>query len=107
MLKEIIKKYKFDFKEDRIGPDCPFTHWKLYFKNTIEKLCNSKFAYFGEKAEFRASAYAITYFKISLGNNIVIRPNSMLFASPNVGSGGIVIEDNVMLGSGVHIYCKS
>lgn len=104
MLKEIYNKYKFDINSDRLGPDCPFTHWKLYFKNSMTTLCRAKFIYFGENTEFRAGAYAITCSKISLGNNVIIRPNTMLFADPRDKSGKIIIEDNVMIGSGVHIY---
>ena len=35
---------------------------------------------------------------------MIIRPDSMLFADPREGGAGITIEDDVMLGSGVHIY---
>ena len=42
--------------------------------------------------------------KISLGDRVVIRPGCMLFADPREGGGGITIADNVLLGSGVHIY---
>ncbi|MBN1840598.1 MAG: acyltransferase [Campylobacterales bacterium] len=105
MLVELIQKYKFDVQSDRLGPDCPFTHWKLYFKSLARNVCIKKFSQFGINAEFRAGAYAITCSKISLGNNVVIRPSTMLFADSRKGSHGkIIIEDNVMLGSGVHIY---
>jgi acetyltransferase-like isoleucine patch superfamily enzyme len=105
VLKEIIKKYKYDKNSDRLGPDCPFTHWKLYFKKTMTKLCNLKFKQFGKNSEFRVGSYAITCSKISLGDNVIIRPNCMLFADPrNNPEGEIIIEDNVMIGSGVHMY---
>lgn len=105
MINTIIKKYKFDKYSDRLGPDCPFTHWKLYFKNSMQELCKKKFKSFGKNAEFRAGAYAITCSKISLGEGVIIRPSCMLFADPREGKEGeIIIEDNVMLGSGVHIY---
>ena len=105
MIKEILKKRKIDLSSDRLGPDCPFTHWRLHFKSSMKRVCKSKFKYFGENAEFRAGAYAITCSKISLGDNVVIRPNTMLFADPREGeNGSIVIEDDVMLGSGIHIY---
>ncbi|MFA5462066.1 MAG: hypothetical protein WC274_08305 [Sulfurimonas sp.] len=69
------------------------------------KICTKKFKQFGKNAEFRAGAYAITCSKISLGNNVIIRPNCMLFADPrDKQEGEIIIEDNVMIGSGVHIY---
>lgn len=85
MIQEIVSKYRFDKNSDRIGPDCPFTHWKLYFKSSMMALCQQKFSYFGKNAEFR--------------------PGTMLFADPREGeSGSITIEENVMIGSGVHMY---
>lgn len=103
----MYKKYKFDIQSDRLGPDCPFTHWKLYFKSSMKKICQNKFMHFGENAEFRAGSYAITCSKISLGKNVIIRPNTMLFADPRDGDGFIIISDNVMIGSGVHIYVSN
>ena len=93
-----VKKY------DRIGPDFPLTHWRLYFKGMMQKFCKSKFLYFGDGAEFRAGAYAVSCSKISIGNRVVIRPGCMLFADPRKEGAGIIIEDDVMLGAGVHIY---
>ena len=108
MIKALRTKIKFDVKSDRLGPDCPFTHWRLYFKNTMQRLCKQKFKHFPDSAEFRAGAYAIVCSKISLGENVVIRPNTMIFADPREGdAGSVVIEDNVMLGSGVHIYASN
>ncbi len=105
MIRNILTKRSFDLKADRLGPDCPFTHWRLYYKKTMFELCTSKFSSFSEGAEFRAGAYAVTCSKISIGKNVVIRPNTMLFADPREGNvGEIILEDNVMLGSGVHIY---
>ena len=105
MIKEIYSKYLFDKKSDRIGPDCPFTHWKLYFKSSMKTLCQRKFKFFGTNAEFRPGAYAVCCQKISIGANVIIRPGSMLFADPRAGDHGtITIEDNVMIGSGVHMY---
>jgi acetyltransferase-like isoleucine patch superfamily enzyme len=86
---------------DRIGPDIPWTHWRLHFKSQMRALCKSKFKHFGESAEFRPGAYAVVCSQISLGRRVVIRPGCMLFANP---TGTITIEDDVMLGSGVHIY---
>ncbi len=105
MIQEIISKYRFDKSSDRIGPDCPFTHWKLYFKSSMVALCQKKFSYFGKNAEFRPGAYAICCSKISIGDNVIIRPGTMLFSDPREGeSGFITIEENVMIGSGVHMY---
>ncbi len=105
MIKQLYKKRLFDLKEDRLGPDCPFTHWRLYTKGAMFKLCKAKFRGFGSGSEFRPGAYAITCSKISLGKNVVIRPQSMLFADPRPGkNGSIIIENDVMLGAGIHIY---
>jgi acetyltransferase-like isoleucine patch superfamily enzyme len=104
MMQGFLLKMKFDKSSDRIGPDCPFTHWKLYFKHSMKELCRRKFMLFSDSAEFRPGAYAIGCSKISLGNRVIIRPNTMLFADPRNNGAGIKIEDDVMIGSGVHFY---
>ena len=43
LIKEIIDKIKFSKTADRIGPDIPFSHWKLHFKSTMFSLCKTKF----------------------------------------------------------------
>lgn len=104
LLKDIYKKIKFCIKTDRVGPDIPFTHWRLHYKSTMIALCRKKFKYFGENADFRAGAYAVTCSNISIGKNVVIRPRTMLFADDYEK---IIIEDNVMLGAGVHFYVNN
>lgn len=106
-LKLVLKKRIFDKRADRIGPDLPFTHWRLYFKPLMLKLCQKKFKHFGNNAEFRPGAYAIACSKISIGENVVIRPTTMLFADPRDNGAEIVIEDNVLIGSGVHFYTNN
>ena len=101
---DIYKNFKFWFQADRLGPDIPLTHWRLYFKTTMRTICAQKFRKFGIGTEFRAGAYAICCSKISLGDRVIIRPNCMLFADPRNDGAGITIEDDVMLGSAVHIY---
>ena len=104
-LSNLYAKYKFDIQSDRLGPDCIFTHWRLFFKKSMIKLCKKKFARFGDGAEFRPYAYAIVTSKIFIGKSVIIRPNTMLFAYPSQEKeGSIYIEDDVMIGSGVHIY---
>jgi len=108
MIRTFFSKRKFDISSDRLGPDCPFTHWRLYFKPTMQKICKNKFKKFGKNAEFRAGSYAITCSKISIGEQVVIRPGTMLFADPrDTENGKITIEDNVLIGSGVHIYVSN
>jgi acetyltransferase-like isoleucine patch superfamily enzyme len=98
---EVIERIKFCNDVDRIGPDILFTHWMLHFKSSMNRLCKKKFLHFGENADFRPGAYAEKCSHISLGKNVVIRPNTMLFADEYEK---IIIEDNVMVGAGVHFY---
>lgn len=56
---------------------------------------------FAEGAEVRPGSYLVYTRSISLGRNVVIRPSSQLHADPNAE---IIIEDDVLLGSGIHFY---
>lgn len=104
MLREIFKRVKFWKNADRLGPDIPYTHWRLYFKSTMIGLCKKKFKYFDDTAEFRPGAYAIACSKIRIGRMVVIRPNTMLFADPRENGAEIIIDDDVSVGSGVQMY---
>ena len=104
MIKDFFSKWNFDKNSDRLGPDCPFTNWRLYFKCSMRELCRRKFMVFSDGAEFRPGAFAVACSKISLGKRVIIRPNTMLFADPRDNGFGITIEDDVMIGSGVHFY---
>ena len=106
-FKDLLHRIEFWKNCDRIGPDIPWTHWRLYFKSTMKDLCTRKFKHFGEHAEFRPGAYAECCSKISIGEHVVIRPASFLFADPRPGGGGITIEDKVLIGSGVHLYTNN
>lgn len=104
LFKEIYNKYLFCKNTDRLGPDIPFTHWKLHFKSLMTKLCKSKFKRFSDTADFRAGAYAVHCSNISLGDNVVVRPSTMIFADEHAE---VIIEDNVMMGAGVHFYVNN
>jgi acetyltransferase-like isoleucine patch superfamily enzyme len=71
------------------------------------KLCKSKFQEFADSAEFRPGAYAVGCSKIKIGNRVIIRPGVMLFAESNSLDNAITIEDDVMMGCGVHIYTNN
>lgn len=108
LIGDVIKKIKYCCNADRIGPDLPFTHWKLHFKHSMLKICKKKFKKFANTAEVRAGAYIVGCSQIEIGEQVIIRPNSMLFGETVDPIGvSIVIEDNVMLGSGVHIYVNN
>lgn len=103
---QLIKKIAFDRNADRLGPDIPFTHYKLYFKKEGKKICKQKFNFFADSAEIRPGAYIICCSRISIGKNVVIRPGTMLFADLRQ-NGEIVIEDDVLIGSNVHVYVSN
>lgn len=104
LIEEMYKKVLFCNSADRLGPDMPFTHWRLHFKSSMLKLCQSKFKYFGAGADFRAGAYAVHCSNISIGKNVIVRPLSMMFADEFAE---IIVEDNVMMGAGVHFYVNN
>jgi len=101
---EFVKRVNFWLLADRLGPDMPLTHMRLHFPSSQRRLCHKKFRHFGTGAEFRPGAYAVTCSKISIGNNVIIRPGVMLFASSIGSGGGIEIHDDVLIGPGVHFY---
>jgi len=105
LLFEIVQRIRFWEGADRLGPDMPSTHLRLHVKSSMLRLCRRKFKSFDDTADFRPGAYAVTCSKISIGRGVVIRPGSVLMADPSPGpDGSIVIEDGVLMGSGIHIY---
>lgn len=107
MLKELRDKFKFWVTTDRIGPDIPGTYWRLFFKSTMCKLCKKKFMKFADTADFRPGAYAIGCSQISIGKRVVIRPGVMLHAETSTLKQSIIIEDDVLIGSGVQVYVEN
>jgi acetyltransferase-like isoleucine patch superfamily enzyme len=107
MFSELIKRVVFWHGADRLGPDMLATHWRLYFKSSMTILCQKKFKKFGENSEFRPGAYAEACSKIEIGNNVVIRPGTFLYADATFGGGEIIIEDDVLLGGGIHFYTNN
>ena len=103
-MSELRQRIRFWKTADRIGPDVPYTHWRLYFRSTMVALCKARFRHFADSAEFRPGAYATSCGNICLGARVVIRPGCMLFADEYEG---ITIEDDVMLGAGVHMYVNN
>lgn len=70
-------------------------------------LCRRKLKRFGNNAEIRPFAFVGGCSNISIGDNVVIRPLSVLFANPVSefnGKGSITIEDNVLFGPAVRLF---
>ena len=101
----MLNKVKFWLTSYRIGPDIPLTHFLLHSRRLGYWLCKKKFANFDEGSEMRYGSYAICTQHISIGKKVIIRPSTMLFASGHgAHTPNIIIEDYVLMGSGVHIY---
>lgn len=108
LIIDIYNKIKFCLNTDRIGPDIPFTHWKLHYNKQMLKLCKKKFRKFSDTAQFRAGAYAVGCSKIEIGNRVIIRPEVMLFGETVIDMDcSIKIDDDVMMGAGVQIYVNN
>lgn len=104
----MLEKIKFWLTANRLGPDMPLTHILLHSKRLSKWWCNKKFSSFGENSSIRPGTYAIETNKIFVGNNVTIRPGTMLFASPLGGEAcQIFIEDFALIGSGVHVYVSN
>ncbi len=107
MLYEFIKRIKFWRKEDRISPENPLNHLRLYFHGSMTKLCKRKFKHFGTDAELRTHAFVSGCSNISIGDRVIIRPNSIFFTKSfdhKNRQGSITIEDDVLLGPAIHIF---
>lgn len=102
----MIERIKWYWKCDRLGPDIPLTHFFLYFPSLSQWICKKKFKFFGANSELRPFAYAVCTSKIHIGNNVIIRPGSMLFADYEK-HGNIFIEDDVLLGAGIQLYVNN
>jgi acetyltransferase-like isoleucine patch superfamily enzyme len=94
------QRLRFWRNSDRIGPDMPLTHWKLHFPQSGRKLAKRKLLKFGDGSELRPYCYLVGTKYISIGSNVVIRPGTMLMASPNAP---ITIGNDVLIGADVHI----
>lgn len=100
----ILEKIKFWISADRVGPDMPLSHWMLFSNRLGAILCRKKFGRFGKNSSVRPGVYAVATKKIFIGNNVTLRPGTMLHADPRDGGASILIEDKVLIGSSVHIY---
>jgi acetyltransferase-like isoleucine patch superfamily enzyme len=106
-INELFKSIIFWKYADRIGPDIFWTHWRLYFNSKMIRLCKKKFNFFGENSEIRPGAYIVGCSKIIIRDNVVIRPSTMIHAESSNLDISIEIEENVLIGSGVHLYVEN
>lgn len=88
----------------RIGPDVPLTHWFLHFPELGNWLAQKKLKSFGIGSSIRPGSYLVETGNITIGRNVVIRPNTMLMASPTAP---ILIGNDVLIGAGVHVIASN
>jgi len=106
-LFEVANKIHFWKNSDRIGPDIIWTYWRFFFRSKMYKLCRKKFLYFGNSSEIRPGAYVIGCSQISIGDRVILRSGCMLHGESNTLKKTIIIEDDVLIGCGVHIYVEN
>lgn len=100
----MFQKLKFLIMAPRVGPDMFLTAFLMHSRRLSRLICKRKFYHFGVGAEVRPGAYIVGTLNISLGDNVVVRPGSMIHADTEISEGKILIHDKVLMGSGVHIY---
>jgi acetyltransferase-like isoleucine patch superfamily enzyme len=66
-----------------------------------------KFQYFSKTSVIRPGAYIVGCSKIRIGSRVIIRPGCMFFGESETLQTSITIEEDVMLGAGVHIYINN
>ena len=107
LLTDIINKIKYCKRADRSGPDTPVTHWKLHFQKSMLRLCQRKFKKFSSTSAMRPGSYVVGCSTVEIGSRVIIRPGCMFFGETNSLDVSISIEDDVMMGAGVHIYINN
>lgn len=103
----LLSRIKFWRNADRIGPDIPWTSWKLHFPKLGFNLAKDKFKEFGSGSQLRWGCYIVGCSQIEIGARVIIRPGTMLHGETDTLDCSIIIEDDVLIGSGVHIYVEN
>ncbi|MDF1874438.1 acyltransferase [Sulfurimonas sp. SAG-AH-194-I05] len=88
----------------KIAPDMYLTHWLLYFKTSRVWFQKKKLYSIGNNSEIRPFVSLNGTNSISIGDNVIVPPGTILSAMPNDIKNGIFIENDVLLGPNVSIY---
>ena len=85
----------------RIGPDILATKWLLHF-GLGQKIIKRKLLKCGKNVWLRPGCILVDMDSIMIGDNVVIRPGTELYAN-TANNAKIIIENNVLIGSNVVI----
>lgn len=100
----MLRTLKFFLLYPKIGPDMYLTHWLLYFKTSRKWFQEKKLYKIGKNSEVRPFVTINGTNSISIGNNVIVPPGTILSSMPSDPENGIVIEDDVLIGPNVSIY---
>jgi acetyltransferase-like isoleucine patch superfamily enzyme len=103
----ISKQIKFWNNADRIGPDIIWTYWRFFFPEIMFGFCRKKFLYFGVSSEIRPGVYVVGCSQIYIGDRVILRPGTIFHGESDTLKETIIIENDVLIGSGVHIYVEN
>jgi len=100
----MFKSLMFFLFYPKIGADMYLTHWLFYMKITRVWFQKKKLYKIGKNYEIRPFVTINGTNSISIGENVIVPPGTILSALLNDPENGIVIEDDVLIGSNVTIY---
>lgn len=98
---------KFILFYPKIGPDMYLTHWLLFYKPFRLFFQKRKIGKIGNNSEIRPYCTIIGTEQIEIGNNVIIPGETFLVADPDDKSARIIIEDDVLFGPRVAVYCST
>lgn len=102
------KHLKYVATFPKIGPDMYMTHWLLFFKPLriwFQKRCLKN--RIGDNSEIRPYSILDGYQNIVIGKNVIIPEGVRLVTDPTDSDARIIIEDDVLFGPNVAVYCTT
>ena len=103
----MFKHLKYILTFPKIGPDMYLTHWLLYFKPFRLWFQAKKLHTIGRNSEVRPFATILGTDNVRIGNNVIIPPGTLLSTHPSKKEYLIIIEDDVLFGPNVAVYCST
>jgi acetyltransferase-like isoleucine patch superfamily enzyme len=102
-----FKHLKFIATYPKIGPDMYFTHWLLFFKPFRLWFQKRKLKHIGKNSEIRPYCIILGTDSVIIGDDVIIPEGTRLIANPEDPSAQIIVEDCVLFGPNVAVYCST